>query len=151
MHEHREAPIRVFDLHRATLDDWRAGLVPYAKLRITVTSSAYGAAESSLRNHQADRPFGFGLLEIKLQREELEAVAGQDGGKELTPIQEKTIAVDRIGRVAEGATREAYPSGATTADGWSVMRRVGKKNVGRTLDGVIHDARPGPDALPLAA
>jgi protein gp37 len=63
----------------------------------------------------------------------------------------KTIAVDMIGRVAKGLAPGADPARVSVADGWSVMRRVGKGAAGRELDGVIHDERPGPEAMPLVA
>ncbi|MBN3761366.1 DUF5131 family protein [Burkholderia sp. Ac-20365] len=62
---------------------------------------------------------------------------------------QKTISVDLNGRVAKGLTAESYPSRASSADGWTLMRHVGKKKAGRELDGVIHDGRPGPKAMPL--
>jgi len=55
----------------------------------------------------------------------------------------KTISIDRAGRVTTGTRHEDYPAGASSADGWVMVRRVGKKTAGRELDGVTHDGFPG--------
>lgn len=48
----------------------------------------------------------------------------------------ETAAVARDGRVVpDGYRTEHYPSDATSADGWSIVHRVGKKAAGRLLDG----------------
>lgn len=48
----------------------------------------------------------------------------------------ETAAVARDGRVVpDGYRTEAYPSDATSADGWSLVHRAGKKAAGRLLDG----------------
>jgi protein gp37 len=54
----------------------------------------------------------------------------------------KTISVDRRGRFTAGTRCEDYPAGASSADGWVMVRRVGKKAAGRYLDGVTHDGFP---------
>lgn len=50
--------------------------------------------------------------------------------------------IDLAGRVAEPCTRENFPPGAESADGWTIMANVGKKAAGRTLDGRTHDGFP---------
>jgi protein gp37 len=54
----------------------------------------------------------------------------------------RTIAVDLAGQVTKGTRHEDYPQGADSSDGWTMMRRVGKKLAGRELDGVTHDEFP---------
>lgn len=52
-------------------------------------------------------------------------------------------AIDRDGRVVpDGFDAAAYPTGATSADGWAMIHRAGKKAAGRLLDGRKHDEVP---------
>ncbi|WP_416049001.1 DUF5131 family protein [Cupriavidus basilensis] len=54
-----------------------------------------------------------------------------------------TAAVARDGRVAPGGYEPtAYPRGAASADGWTMVHRAGKKAAGRLLDGMQHDGFP---------
>lgn len=61
----------------------------------------------------------------------------------------KTIAVHTSGLVAHRSMPAIHDANQTDG-GWVLMRRVGKGAAGRTLDGVIHDERPAPHAMPLA-
>ncbi|SPK77456.1 conserved protein of unknown function (plasmid) [Cupriavidus taiwanensis] len=55
----------------------------------------------------------------------------------------ETAAVARDGRVVRGGFDAAgYPAGASSADGWSMVHRAGKRHAGRLLDGVQHDEFP---------
>ncbi|UIF89187.1 phage Gp37/Gp68 family protein [Cupriavidus sp. UYPR2.512] len=55
----------------------------------------------------------------------------------------ETAAVSRDGRVVRGGFEAAgYPAGASSADGWSMVHRAGKRQAGRLLDGVRHDDFP---------
>lgn len=55
----------------------------------------------------------------------------------------ETSAVARDGRVvAGGYEAKAYPAGASSADGWAMVQRAGKKATGRLLDGQQHDGFP---------
>jgi len=48
----------------------------------------------------------------------------------------RAAAIASDARVAEGGFSAAdYPSGATSADGWAMLHRAGKKAAGRLLDG----------------
>jgi len=54
-----------------------------------------------------------------------------------------TAAVARDGRIVPGGfDAAAYPRGATSADGWAMVHRVGKKAADRLLDGAQHDQFP---------
>lgn len=54
-----------------------------------------------------------------------------------------TAAVDRAGRVAPGGVSvHDYPARASSADGWSMVHKAGKKVAGRMLDGVEHNGFP---------
>ncbi|WP_334004240.1 phage Gp37/Gp68 family protein [Burkholderia cepacia] len=56
----------------------------------------------------------------------------------------ETAAIALDGRVAAGGYRvDDYPHGATSGDGWSMVRRTGKRAAGRLLDGRTHDGFPG--------
>lgn len=50
--------------------------------------------------------------------------------------------IDRSGRVVQPWTAEGMPKGASSADGWQRLYRVGKKASGRLLDGVEHNGLP---------
>lgn len=55
----------------------------------------------------------------------------------------RTAAIARDGRIVGGGFDAAeYPPGATSADGWAMVHRAGKKAAGRQLDGRTHDAFP---------
>ncbi|MGX5887844.1 phage Gp37/Gp68 family protein, partial [Burkholderia gladioli] len=55
-----------------------------------------------------------------------------------------TAAVAFDGRVVPGGYRaQDYPTGASSADGWALVHRVGKRAAGRLLDGVEHNGFPG--------
>lgn len=55
----------------------------------------------------------------------------------------ETAAIARDGRVvAGGYAAGAYPAGASSADGWTMVHRVGKKAAGRLLDDQQHDGFP---------
>ncbi|MCA7953906.1 phage Gp37/Gp68 family protein [Burkholderia seminalis] len=57
----------------------------------------------------------------------------------------ETAAIALDGRVAAGGYRvDDYPHGATSGDGWSMVRRTGKRAAGRVLDGRTHDDFPEP-------
>ncbi|MEK6290091.1 MAG: phage Gp37/Gp68 family protein [Paraburkholderia tropica] len=52
-----------------------------------------------------------------------------------------TVAFD--GRVVPGGYgAQDYPAGASSADGWALVHRVGKRAAGRLLDGVEHNGFP---------
>ncbi|WP_186125979.1 phage Gp37/Gp68 family protein [Burkholderia gladioli] len=54
-----------------------------------------------------------------------------------------TAAVAFDGRVVPGGHRaQDYPTGASSADGWALVHRVGKRAAGRLLDGVEHNGFP---------
>ncbi|WP_186223564.1 phage Gp37/Gp68 family protein [Burkholderia gladioli] len=54
-----------------------------------------------------------------------------------------TAAVAFDGRVVLGGHRaQDYPAGASSADGWALVHRVGKRAAGRLLDGVEHNGFP---------
>ncbi|WP_186200853.1 phage Gp37/Gp68 family protein [Burkholderia gladioli] len=54
-----------------------------------------------------------------------------------------TAAVAFDGRVVPGGYRaQDYPAGASSADGWALVHRVGKRAAGRLLDGVEHNGFP---------
>ncbi|MEM5432352.1 Phage Gp37Gp68 (plasmid) [Cupriavidus taiwanensis] len=55
----------------------------------------------------------------------------------------ETAAVARDGRAVHGGFEAAgYPAGASSADGWSMVHRAGKRHAGRLLDGEQHDEFP---------
>lgn len=55
----------------------------------------------------------------------------------------ETAAVATDGRVVSGGFETSgYPPGASSADGWAMVHRAGKKSAGRLLDGVQHDGFP---------
>lgn len=55
----------------------------------------------------------------------------------------ETAAVAFDGRVVPGGHRaQDYPTGASGADGWALVHRVGKRAAGRLLDGVEHNEFP---------
>lgn len=55
----------------------------------------------------------------------------------------ETAAIARDGRVvAGGYEAKGYPGGSSSADGWTMVHRAGKKAAGRLLDGVQHDGFP---------
>jgi protein gp37 len=56
--------------------------------------------------------------------------------------EKNTCAVDESGRIAADALRENFPPGASSADGWEMMHRAGKKAAGALLDGVEHKGFP---------
>ncbi|WP_420957522.1 phage Gp37/Gp68 family protein [Burkholderia gladioli] len=54
-----------------------------------------------------------------------------------------TAAVAFDGRVVPGGYgAQDYPAGASSADGWALVHRVGKRAAGRLLDGVEHNGFP---------
>ncbi|WP_186121445.1 phage Gp37/Gp68 family protein [Burkholderia gladioli] len=54
-----------------------------------------------------------------------------------------TAAIAFDGRVVPGGYRpQDYPTGASSADGWALVHRVGKRAAGRLLDGVEHNGFP---------
>ena len=54
-----------------------------------------------------------------------------------------TAAVDQAGRVAPGGVSvRDYPAGSSSADGWSMVHKAGKKAAGRLLDGREHNEFP---------
>ncbi len=54
-----------------------------------------------------------------------------------------TAAVDKAGRVAPGGVSvHDYPAGSSSADGWSMVHKAGKKASGRLLDGREHNGFP---------
>nr|WP_253190167.1 DUF5131 family protein [Paraburkholderia phenazinium] len=54
-----------------------------------------------------------------------------------------TAAIALDGRVVAGGYDKAgYPPDATSADGWAMVHRAGKKAAGRQLDGRKHDEFP---------
>ncbi|MDN7803157.1 phage Gp37/Gp68 family protein [Burkholderia gladioli] len=54
-----------------------------------------------------------------------------------------TAAVAFDGRVVPGGHRaQDYPTDASSADGWALVHRVGKRAAGRLLDGVEHNGFP---------
>ncbi|QGA37539.1 DUF5131 family protein [Burkholderia glumae] len=54
-----------------------------------------------------------------------------------------TAAVAFDGRVVPGGYRaQDYPAGASSADGWALVHRIGKRAAGRLLDGVEHNGFP---------
>lgn len=57
----------------------------------------------------------------------------------------ETAAIALDGRVAAGGYRvDDYPHGATSGDGWSMVRRIGKRAAGRMLDSRTHNDFPEP-------
>ncbi|HEX7907318.1 MAG TPA: phage Gp37/Gp68 family protein [Paraburkholderia sp.] len=55
----------------------------------------------------------------------------------------ETAAIACDGRVVtDGYDAVGYPPGATSADGWAMVHRAGKKAAGRLLDGRTHDEFP---------
>lgn len=55
----------------------------------------------------------------------------------------ETAAIAFDGRVVRrGYEMSGYPPGASSADGWAMVHRVGKKAAGRLLDGRTHDEFP---------
>lgn len=58
------------------------------------------------------------------------------------PLTSPDSAVDLQARVVRPMWRGEFPKGATSADGWQRMYRVGKKAAGRLLDGEQHDGAP---------
>ncbi|WP_227743812.1 phage Gp37/Gp68 family protein [Burkholderia gladioli] len=54
-----------------------------------------------------------------------------------------TAAVAFDGRVVPGGYgAQDYPAGASSADGWALVHRIGKRAAGRLLDGVEHNGFP---------
>ncbi|MDR8087844.1 phage Gp37/Gp68 family protein [Burkholderia gladioli] len=54
-----------------------------------------------------------------------------------------TAAVAFDGRVVPGGhCAQDYPAGASSADGWALVHRIGKRAAGRLLDGVEHNGFP---------
>ncbi|WP_369067435.1 phage Gp37/Gp68 family protein [Burkholderia gladioli] len=54
-----------------------------------------------------------------------------------------TAAVAFDGRIVPGGYRaQDYPTGASSADGWALVHRIGKRAAGRLLDGVEHNGFP---------
>lgn len=60
----------------------------------------------------------------------------------LGPDRARRVAVARDGRRTKGMGRRDFPAAAESADGWTVMYRVGKKVAGRELDGRTWDELP---------
>jgi hypothetical protein len=55
----------------------------------------------------------------------------------------ETAAVGFDGRVVPGGHRaQDYSIGASSADGWALIHRVGERAAGRQLDGISHDEFP---------
>lgn len=55
----------------------------------------------------------------------------------------ETAAIAQDGRiVCNGFDASGYPAGASSADGWAMVHRAGKRAAGRLLDGVQHDGFP---------
>ncbi|WP_186108781.1 phage Gp37/Gp68 family protein [Burkholderia gladioli pv. alliicola] len=54
-----------------------------------------------------------------------------------------TAAVAFDGRIVPGGYHaRGYPAGASSADGWALVHRIGKRAAGRLLDGVEHNGFP---------
>ncbi|AJW98002.1 phage Gp37/Gp68 family protein [Burkholderia gladioli] len=59
-----------------------------------------------------------------------------------------TAAVAFDGRIVPGGYHaQGYPAGASSADGWALVHRIGKRAAGRLLDGVEHNGFP-PSGVP---